>query len=79
MTSDGRGEGGSVKSDLISEGPLTKHLMRGEGGQKRTKSSDVIYRRPVSWDTLIKSWGSKSTNEVSKQEHTLESKSENLL
>ena len=48
MTSDGRGEGGSVKSDLISEGPLTKHLMRGEGGQKRTKSSDVIYRRPVS-------------------------------
>ena len=39
MTSDGRGEGGSVKSDLISKGALTKHLMRGwgRGGQKRAK------------------------------------------
>ena len=37
MTSDGRGEGGLVKSDFISKGALIKHLMRGRGGQKRVK------------------------------------------
>ena len=37
MTLDGRGEGGSVKSDLISEGPLTKHLMRGGKGPKSSE------------------------------------------
>ena len=37
MTSDGRGEGGSAKSDLISKEVLLKHLMRGEGGQKMAK------------------------------------------
>ena len=29
ITSDGRGESGSAKSDSISKGPLIKHLMRG--------------------------------------------------
>ena len=38
MTSDGRGEGGSAKSDFITKGELKQHLMRGEGGgQKRAK------------------------------------------
>ena len=37
MTSDGRGEGGSAKSDFISKVLLIKHMMRGEGGQKRAK------------------------------------------
>ena len=32
MTSDGRGEGGSAKSDFITKGSLIKHLMRGGGG-----------------------------------------------
>ena len=31
MTSEGKGEGGSVKSDFILKGALTKHLMRGRG------------------------------------------------
>ena len=31
------GRGGSAKSDFISKGSLIKHLMRGEGGQKRLK------------------------------------------
>ena len=26
---------------------MTKHLMRGEGGQKGSKSSDIIYVRPL--------------------------------
>ena len=48
MTSDGRGEGGSAKSDFISKGLLIKHLMRGGGGVKKCqKSSDVIYGRPL--------------------------------
>ena len=47
MTSDGRGEGGSAKSDFIAKGSLIKHLMRGGGGVKKgQKSSDVIYGRP---------------------------------
>ena len=46
MTSDGRGEGVSVKSDFICKAVLIKHLMRGEGVQKGQKSSDVIYGRP---------------------------------
>ena len=55
MTSDGRGRVGAAESDFISKGPLTKHLMRGEvGGQKRPKSSGVIYGRPLS--VFIKSW-----------------------
>ena len=39
MTSDGRGEGGSAKSDVISKAVLIKHLMReeGGGGQKMAK------------------------------------------
>ena len=37
MTSDGRGRGGSAKSDLITKGSLIKHLMRGEGGSKMPK------------------------------------------
>ena len=37
MTSDGRGEGGSAKSDFISKGALIKHLMRGGRGSKRAK------------------------------------------
>ena len=44
MTSDGRG--GSAKSDFIGEGALIKHLIR-RGGQKRQKSSDFIYGRPL--------------------------------
>ena len=36
-TSDGRGKGGSAKSDFISKGVLIKHLMRGEGDRKRAK------------------------------------------
>ena len=48
MTSDGRGRGGSAKSDFISKGALIKHLMRGGGGVKKgQKSSDVIYGRPL--------------------------------
>ena len=35
MTSDGRG--GSAKSDFKSKEALIKHLMRGEGGKRRTK------------------------------------------
>ena len=36
MMSDGKGEGGSAKSDFISKGALIKHLMRGrvKKGQK---------------------------------------------
>ena len=37
MTSDGREEGGSDKFDFILENALTKHLIRGEGGQKMVK------------------------------------------
>ena len=37
----------SAKSDLISRGPLIKHLMRGEGVKKRPKLFDVIYGRPL--------------------------------
>ena len=52
MTSDGRGKGGSAKSDFISKGSLIKHLMRGGGGVKKwQKSSDVIYGRPLIKDT----------------------------
>ena len=48
MKSDGRGEGGSDKSDFISKGALINHLMRGGGGvEKGQKSSDVIYGQPL--------------------------------
>ena len=52
MTSDGRGRGGSAKSDFISKGALIKYLMRGEDGQKGQKSSDVIYGRPLRVSSL---------------------------
>ena len=48
MTSDGRGGGGSAKSDLINKGSLRKHLMRGERGfEKGQKLSDIINGRPL--------------------------------
>ena len=48
MTSDGRGEGGSAKSDFINEGSLIKHLMRVERGvEKGQKLSDFIYGRSL--------------------------------
>ena len=34
MTSDGRGEGDSAKSDFIGKEAISKHLMRGEEGSK---------------------------------------------
>ena len=43
MTSDGRGEGGSAKSDFITKGSLIKHLMRGEGGSKKGKNHLTSY------------------------------------
>ena len=43
MTSNGRGRVSS-KSDFILKGALTKHLIRGQLGQKGPISSDVIYR-----------------------------------
>ena len=43
MTSDGRGEGGSGKSDFIAKGSLIKHLMRGEGGSKKGKNHLTSY------------------------------------
>ena len=47
MKLDGRG--GSAKSDFISKGALIKHLIRGGGGKKKQKSSDVIYGQPLIW------------------------------
>ena len=44
MTSDGRGEGGSAKSDFISKGALIKHLVREEGwGSKKGKNHLTSY------------------------------------
>ena len=43
MRSDGRGEGGSAKSDFISKGSLIKYLMRGEAGSKNTKNHLISY------------------------------------
>ena len=43
MTSDGRGEGGSARSEFISKGALIKHLMRGEGGSKNGKNHLTSY------------------------------------
>ena len=37
------GRGGSVKSDFITKGSLIKHLMRGEGGQKKGKNHLTSY------------------------------------
>ena len=37
MTSDGRGEGGSAKSDFIRKESLIKHVMREGGGSKMAK------------------------------------------
>ena len=35
MTSEGRGEWGSAKSNFMSEGALIKHMMKGEGGGQK--------------------------------------------
>ena len=43
MMSDGRGRGGSAKSDFIAKGPLIKHLMGGEGGSKNGKNHLMSY------------------------------------
>ena len=43
MTSDGRGEGGSAKSDFISKGALIKHLIRGEGVSEKCKNHLTSY------------------------------------
>ena len=46
-TSDDSGKGGLAKSDFILKGALTKHLMRGERGQKRAKKIDTSLKKDL--------------------------------